>query len=319
VDREWEDLILAGPAVVNYLGLFMVLASRQELSLTPPANYTLKYLKSRSLRVILSDILSDMQSAFKGAKDDLVRTRDSMNQIPDHIKAGLLLIQTAPNDLLTQLLPYTLRNVDRAANEGSTVTKPTLARFVSVGLSLDELATLIASTPSTPADADYLIEANAYANNLKTQWDLLVKLFRKFSDRADITQGSISNNFVDPINQAQKTSGFSSQSQRTGHLDKLVPAAIFIDQSSYLLDMMTLTYTGISNDHMIKQITSSDTYLNLGVESVRVTSERELWQNTVSQSVKIARLAQERHNQFVGTSPNRQSEYATYLQSVLAA
>jgi hypothetical protein len=296
----------------------MVLASRQDLSLTPPDNYTLTYLKSESLRAILSGILSDMQSAFKVAKDDLVRTRDSMNQIPDHIKAGLLLIQTAPNDLLTQLLPYTLRNVDRAANEGSVVTKPTLERFVSVGSSLDELATLIASTPSNPNITDYLIEANAYANDLKTQWDLLVKLFRKFSDRADITQGSISNSFVEPINQAQKTSGFSSQSQRTGHLDKLVPAAIVIDQSSHLLEMMARTYTDISNKHMANQIDSSKPYLTLPTESERATSQRKLWQDTIAQSVQVARLAQERQNAFADTSPNRQTEYGAYLENVHA-
>jgi hypothetical protein len=316
VDREWEDLVLAGPTVVNYLSLFMVFASRKDISLNPSVEHTNQV---RSLRDILSQISSAMKAAFQVAHDDLIRTRVSMEQIPDHIKAGLLLIKTAPKDLLKQLLPYTLQNVDRAASEGSAVAKPTLARFVSVGLLIDELVTLLASTTSTPEIADYLIEAHAYASDIKKQWDLLVQLFKKFSYRADITQQSISTSFSDSIKEAQSANNFASEAQRSAYLDILIPATIAIDQSSSLLNMMSTTYTEVSNDHMVNQIASNYAYLVLGVESARTTSQRELWQNTVSQSVKVARLAQKRHNEFAATSPKRHEEYSDYSKSVIAA
>ncbi|CAF5191691.1 unnamed protein product, partial [Rotaria sp. Silwood1] len=119
-------------------------------------------------------ISSAMQTAFQVAHEDLIRIRSSMDQIPEHIKAGLLLIQTAPNNLLSKLLPYTLHNVERAANEGSAISKPTLERFVSVGLIVEELATLLLSTPSSSEEnADYLMEASSYANDIKIKWDLL--------------------------------------------------------------------------------------------------------------------------------------------------
>jgi hypothetical protein len=44
VDHEWEDLVLAGPAVVNYLSLFMVFASRQDEGLIPPAWYSIRVM-----------------------------------------------------------------------------------------------------------------------------------------------------------------------------------------------------------------------------------------------------------------------------------
>jgi len=320
LDREWEDFVLAGPAVVNYLNLFMVLASRKDQALIPPSGYTVKYISGvSSLRSALFKISSAMEVAFKWAHDDLVRVRDSMNQIPEHIKASLLLIKTAPNNLLSQLLPYTLRNADRAANEGSAVSKPTVDRFISTRLLLEELVTLLNYTSLSEGNTDYLIEANAYADDIKTQWNFLLKLFQKFSERADITQRSIGDSFIGPINEAQRTNGFNSQSQRSDHLARLIPAAIFIDQSSYLLDMMVRTYTDISNDHLANQITSINTYINIGIESLRITSQRQLWQNIVSQSIKIARLAQERHDRFVDTGPNRQADYAAYLQSDFAA
>jgi hypothetical protein len=182
----------------------------------------------------------------------------------------------APNNLLSQFLPYTLRNVDRASNEGSAVSKPTLDRFISIRLLLDEFVTLLNYASSLSGNTNYFIEANIYTNDIATQWNLLVKLFQKFSERADTTQRSIDGNLTGPINETQKSNDFNSQSQRSGHLVELIPATIFIDQSSYLLDMMTHTYSDISNDHMINQISSSNNYLNIIIESERITSQRQL-------------------------------------------
>ncbi|CAF5157675.1 unnamed protein product, partial [Rotaria sp. Silwood1] len=224
------------------------------------------------------------------------------------------------NNLLSKLLPYTLHNVERAANEGSAISKPTLERFVSVGLLVEELATLLLSTPSSSEEnADYLMEASSYANDIKIKWDLLVKLFKKFSDRANTTQTTISNSFIEPINQAQKKNGFNSKSDRSNYLNKLIPTTIAIDQSSHLLDMMARTYTDVSNDHMIDQINQNKAYLDITIESARAKSQRQLWQNLLSQLINVARLAQERNNQFSETNSNRHAEYATYLDVVLGA
>ncbi|CAF1009903.1 unnamed protein product [Adineta steineri] len=317
VDHEWEDLILAGPTVVNYLGLFMVLASRKNQTLNASAEFTPKHLSvTQPLPAILSRISTDMQAAFKVANDDLIRTRSNMDQIPDHINAGLLLIQTAPNDLLKTLLPYTLKNVKRTANEGAAVTKPTLERFITVEAILEELVTLLISTSATKEDdINYLMEAKAYANDIQMQWSLLVKLFKKFSQRADITEIRIVDSFIKPTEVANN---LTTPNQRHTHLDKLIPAAIAIDQSSHLLDIMALTYAEISNEHMINQIASNKPYLALATESARALDQRELWQNTIAQSVKVARLAQVRQNEFAATSSGRNERYSTYSKDPVA-
>lgn len=314
IDREWEDLVIAGPAVVNYLSLFMVFVSRKDEALTPSAGYNAMYVANvHSLRQTLLQISSSMEAAFKLGRDDLVRVRDGMSEISEHIKAALLIIKSAPDSLLSELLPYTLRNVGRAAKEGSTVSKPVLDRFISVGLLLKELSTLADHSVSTGRLPDYFTEAKIYADDMTKQWNLLIKLFRKFSERAVITEKDIRDSFIDPIKQAQDANGFNSSSNRSDQLNKLNSVAIAIDQSSYLLEMMVDTYMNISHEHMVNDITSINSYLNLGTEPMRITKERELWQSIVSQSVKIARLAQEQHNKFVGSASNRQVEYGTYL------
>ena len=272
-----------------------------------------------SLRAILSQISSETQSAFKLAHNDLVRVQSSMNQIPDHIKVSLLVNQQAPNNLLNQLLSYAMRNTKRAANEGSTVSKPALDRFIAIKLLIDELVKVLDNTILVTGYTDYIMEASAFANDTKIQWNLLVKLFRKFSDRAFTTQTTINDNFISPIDEAQKMYGLNTSTERSNLLEKLIPPSILIDQSAYVLDMITHTYNEISNDYMINQINSTNSYLYLSDESLRISNERNLWQNIISQSIQIARLAQERQNQFVDTSTNRETEYSTYLQNVTAA
>ena len=319
VDREWEDLVLAGPAVVNYLGLFMVLTSRKDQALVAPGDFTAKHVHNLgSLKATLIQVLSEMQIAFRAAKEDLTRTRSSMNQIPDHIEAGLLLIKTAPKDLLAQLLPYTIRNVDRAATEGSAVSKPILERFKAVGELISEVAILVAAIDEA-ANEDFLVEAKAYVKDIETQWNLLITLFRKFSQRADLTQNTISNSFIGPLVQAQKNDGFNTEKDRMDQLEKLIPATIAIDQSSYLLDMMSRTYSEVSDNHMVQHLESNKAYQNLNTDADRLTSQRALWQKTISQSVEVARLAQKRQRDFAETSPERHEKYAEYLKSAIAS
>ena len=319
IDREWEDLVLAAPAVVNYLGLFMASISRQDESLVVPYTYTVRHLNAPlSLHTALSQLASLMETTLKSAHGDLVRVQGSMSQIPEHLKASLLLIKTAPDELLNQLLPYTLRNVNRAAKEGSTVTKPTVDQFVSISLMLEELMILLNSTLAAAPSKLHLLEVNIYGKDVKTQWDLLVKLFRKFSDRADAVQKNIDDHFVAPIDEAQKSNDFNSQSKRSAHLDQLIPNAIIVDQFSSSLDMMITTFMDITNDYNVTTVTSIKQYLSMKLEPERLEIQQELWENIVLQSIKIARLAQNRQNQFVNTGSNRQMEYGTYSQKVVA-
>lgn len=317
VDREWEDLVLAGPAIVTYLSLSMMVASHGDQPLTPSSDYNVTYISNiHSLHSILLQIYSAMQDAFQVARNDHFRVKEYINHIPRDIKAALYLIQKGPHDMLETLLPYTLDNVERAAKESATISKPIFNRFMSVGLLLEEFVTVLASTIPPAEYTDYFIEVNALAIDMKAQWNLLIELFKKLSERTTITQTSVLSNFIEPINLALKSNGFNSQTQRAGHLDKLIPFAINIDQSSYLLKMMIQTYEDIHYDYVSNQIYNSNRYLYLEIESERVTSEREIWKTIVSQSVKIARLAQTRHNDFIGTSSNRQEEYSNYFINI---
>ncbi|CAF1237540.1 unnamed protein product [Adineta steineri] len=318
LDHEWEDLALGGTTVVNYLGMLMVSASRRDTALIPRSGYTIQFIKNtNSLHATLSQVALAMQMTFQDVLEDLVRTCLYMDQIPDHIKAALILIKTASNDLLKKLLPYTLRNVDYATSEASTISKPILLRFVQVGKLIDEVVAVLSSTVSgMVSNIDnyyFLSEVEAYAIDVQVQWYLLVELFMKFSDIAELIRKNTKQNFMNPVQQAQDENGFSSEADRMAHIRTLIPSTITLDQLTQFLRMMAHTYVNVSNEYMVTQVTQIGSLLNLQTPLMWTTNHRDLFQKTVAQSVKVARLTLAQRNEFIEADNDRQKEYKDFL------
>ncbi|CAF3916209.1 unnamed protein product [Adineta steineri] len=324
LDHEWEDLALDGTTVVNFLGLFMVSASRRDIILTPRAEHSIQFIQNtNSLHATLSQVALTMQMTFRDAHEDLVRTCLYMDQIPEHIKAALILMKTASNDLLKKLLPYTLRNVDYATSEASTISKPILLRFVQVGKLIDEVVAVLSSTLSGMVsnidDYYFLSEIEVYAIDVQAKWYQLVELFIKFSDIAELIRKNTKQNFVNPVQQAQNGNGFNIEADRMAHMRTFIPSTITIDQLTHLLRMMADTYANISNEYMITQVAQIGPLLNLQTNSMRTTNHRDLFQKTVAQSVKVARLTLAQRTEFTKADIGRQKEYKDFLLDTVVA
>ncbi len=124
--------------------------------------------------------------------------------------------------------------------------------------------------------------------------------------------------FVKVIQDVQTNNLLVDPLEREFFVKILVPTAIYIENRAHLSYTVATTYYDIiSSEYMVTEITSINPCLYLEIESERVARQRQLWHNIVSQSVKIARLTQERQNQFVDSASNRQKEYDTYLQNGL--
>ena len=123
----------------------------------------------------------------------------------------------------------------------------------------------------------------------------------------------------DAIQKAQVANGFNIEADRAAHLRTLIPATIDIDQSTHLLQMMIETYTNIFNEHMVTQIAQIGSFLSLQTNSMRIASQRDLWQRMTAQSVKVARFAQIRQNEFTEARSNRQKEYNELLPGAVVA
>ncbi|CAF1047025.1 unnamed protein product [Adineta steineri] len=83
--------------------------------------------------------------------------------------------------------------------------------------------------------------------------------------------------------------------------------------------MMADTYANISNEYMITQVAQIGPLLNLQTNSMRTTNHRDLFQKTVAQSVKVARLTLAQRTEFTKADIGRQKEYKDFLLDTVVA
>jgi hypothetical protein len=81
---------------------------------------------------------------------------------------------------------------------------------------------------------------------------------------------------------------------------------------------MAKTYYAISSEHMITQIAGIGKMLALQTDAERTAQLQLAANNTLTTSLKITALAQERHAFYLQETHNRQTEYNTYINNLLA-
>lgn len=106
--------------------------------------------------------------------------------------------------------------------------------------------------------------------------------------------------------------------EREFFIDILLPAATTIESGSHLLYTMATTYYAISSEYMINQIAGIGKMLILQTDAARQEQLQQASNNTLTTSLKITALAQERHALYLQETRNRQGEYTSYMNSLMA-
>jgi len=81
---------------------------------------------------------------------------------------------------------------------------------------------------------------------------------------------------------------------------------------------MAKTYYAVSSEYMITQIAGIGKMLVLQTDEERSAQLQLTSNNTLTTSLKITQLAQERHALYLQETHNRQAEYTTYINDLLA-
>ena len=101
-------------------------------------------------------------------------------------------------------------------------------------------------------------------------------------------------------------------------IDMLVPAATSIESGAHLLFVMAQTYYAVSREHMIDQIAGIGKLLILQTDDARTLHLQQASNTTLITSMKITQLAQDRHEQYLQETQNRQAEYTAYINNLMA-
>jgi len=119
IDGEWEDLMVGGPASINYMGALMAIASRKDFLLKPDFDYKLvKY--PNSYHFTLVQVSNDMYRALYVAHTSMEKIQSHMRQIP-------------------ALITTVLKLITQYANESAAIARTSLKRFETLRSLLEEI------------------------------------------------------------------------------------------------------------------------------------------------------------------------------------
>ncbi|CAF4070886.1 unnamed protein product, partial [Rotaria sordida] len=110
IEETWEELVVAGPITVNYIGNLMVLSSKKDFAFTSPTdNYVYQYIKyPNSFSATLVQVANQIYNAFINAHNNMDRIQLNMQQIPNHLNSVLKLLTSAGPRLIETMLPISL-------------------------------------------------------------------------------------------------------------------------------------------------------------------------------------------------------------------
>jgi hypothetical protein len=138
IETEWEDLMAGGPAIINYMGAVMAIASRKDFRLSADFNYSLvKY--PDSFQATLVQVANDMYKALYGAHTGMGKIQANMRQIPTLLKTALKLIIQASPSMIKTVLPRTLSYIGQYANASAAVARSSLELFDHLQALLQEI------------------------------------------------------------------------------------------------------------------------------------------------------------------------------------
>jgi hypothetical protein len=158
--------MVGGPASISYMGAVMAIASRKDFPLKPDFDYKLvKY--PNSYQTTLVQVSNDMYRALYGAHTSMGQIQSNMRQIPALIKTALKLITQASNSMTKAMLPRTLANIGRYANDSAAVARASLERFETLRSLLEEIVE--ASTLTNKDNRDTAEQLANEAEELKRQ------------------------------------------------------------------------------------------------------------------------------------------------------
>ncbi|CAF3653596.1 unnamed protein product [Rotaria sordida] len=285
----------------------MVLASREDFAFSIPTGYSVKYVQNiGSFRQTTAQLATDMRSSLSSAREDLNRVHTGMERVPDHLKNMVLLIKHAPFDLLLMLFPDSFNNIEKLVNDSLIVLRKPEKNFEKVLNLLTEIDYLLNNTSN-----DIMIYLQVF--DVKTQWTHLTELVTELAKQAERTRESFLLQFNWILKEFIRPDLTFAETHRDFIILLLLPKIVEIDQTSDILGIITKTYTDISFQFTDEQIGGYTHLLLLSKEEDRQRYLKQFQYDLVPQVVQSARLALNRHNEFLQRDRNRREIYEKFL------
>ncbi|CAF1009870.1 unnamed protein product [Adineta steineri] len=204
------------------------------------------------------------------------------------------------------LFPDSFNEIEKVANESLAVLRKPKKSFEQVLELITEIDYLLTTTQTDPI-------ISLQVSDVKTQWTYLTQMIRELSELAEVTR----NNFLFKFNFIlerilQPDVGFTVAC-RDVIISILLPTIIEIDQTSDILETITEVYTEISSRYTDEESGGYGHLIELKKEEDRKRYLNQFRYDLLKQVIEIARLALQRHTEYIRRDKNRKANYTKLL------
>ncbi|CAF3246976.1 unnamed protein product [Rotaria socialis] len=308
--ENWQDYVLANAVLANYLNILMVQASKSDFSLLKQSNHCTIYVKTpSSFRKTIVQLSDNIRLVLMNLYGDLHQIQLTLENFPIHLKTILLLIAKGTEQQINSYLPNLLVKGEIYINESLLILKNPRTKTEQVKDLIVELESLISNVSS-----EYAVSSQV--EDVKAQWILFNDLFAQIAVQAEngIHDFLLQFNWV-----LEQFIQLNVSSHRDLILNLLKPKVIEIDRTIDLLKIISETSVQISSSYTNQKMTDNINLILLSNEEQRKEAIKNHRYELQPVAVKFARIALQRHDEFLARTANREKAYEDFLSEMSTA
>ncbi|CAF1214979.1 unnamed protein product [Rotaria magnacalcarata] len=308
--ENWQDYVLANAVLANYLNILMVHASKSDFSLLKQSNHCTIYVKTpSSFRQTIVQLSDNIRFVLMNLYSDLNQIQLTLDNFPIHLKTILLLIAKGTEQQIDTHLPNLLVKGETYINESLLILKNPRAKTEQVKDLIVELESLISNVSS-----EYAVSSQI--EDVQAQWILFNDLFAQLAIQAEngIHDFLLQFNWV-----LEQFIQLNVSSHRDLILNLLKPKVIEIDRTIDLLKIISETSVQISSTYTNQKMTDNTNLILLSNEEQRKEAIKNHRYELQPVAVKFARIALQRHDEFLARTANREKAYEDFLSEMSTA
>lgn len=297
------------------MNILRVLASKTDLSINIPPDYSIKYIPYTNLfQGAITYLATEISTALDDARINLNRVDVGMARVPELLKTIILLVEEASYTMLMTEFPESFNTVEQLVNESLTVLRKPEQSFKQVLNILTELEFLT----NAPHTSDQQILSLQIAD-LKSQWMLLAELMTELSKLAETTREYFLLQFNWVLKEFIRSGPNFPDILREFIISLIKPKVIEIDRASDILGTITKSYSDASSQITDEYINGNGHLLGLTNDVDRQRYINQFRHDLPMQAVQIARLALKQHKEFLQKDKYRQAGYENIIAAALKA
>ncbi|CAF1060798.1 unnamed protein product [Adineta steineri] len=302
--EQWQDYVLANAMLTNYLNILLVHASKTDFSLGNGSNQCTLYIQSlNSFRHTIIQLADNIRHHLTDLCIDMHRIHRSLENVPIHLKTILVLIKKGSKTLINTKLSDLLKKNENIVNGYLKILRNSKIKFEEIKNLLAELNSLISMLTINNV-------ITLQIEDITIQWNFLTDLFTHLAVQAETS----SNYFLLQFNWIlEQFIQFDIDTNRDLIINLLLSKVIEIERILDLLAIISETYVDISLQYSNEKLIDNANLLLISNEQERKDSIRQHRYELQPQTVKFARLALTRHDEFLQRNQNRQIIYEKFL------